>query len=225
MRILQLAPLTFALGLFTSAACTHTLVYRESAGGKSETHTYTIAARGNGYRIDLIRQGDGTPIIDQCETDASLSTLRWRHQNPAQGTDVSAHRDGDTIHLAGTHEHKHIAKTFRAGGGAWKQLFSVDFQSFAWLGRTTARFVSIGTAGIGQMKMADFSVEVKEDLEIVVNGKAEQAVRIRVSPAGMRSVFWHGDYWLRKSDGRYLKYVGSRGLFAGQMVKELVRED
>lgn len=181
--------------------------------------------KAEGFEIELTRSIGAAEIVDWCQTDESLATLRWRHENPREKTAVAAERVGETIRLTGTHEGKEIARQFRIDAFPWKQLFSVDFASFAGLGGKRGRFWSIGTAGIGKMKVAAFTVEAKETSVIAVGAKSVTALRIRVAPAGFRSAFWHGDYWLRASDGRYLKYVGKAGLFAGELVKELTAEE
>ncbi len=216
-------------GLFSILALrplgAETLTYRETVGGKTQTHRYVLTPRPEGFEIELTRGAGTAEIVDWCQTDETLATLRWRHENPREKTAVAAERTGDSIRLSGVHAGREIAREFRIDGAPWKQLFSVDFASFIDLGTTRGRFWSIGTAGIGEMKIASFTVELKEGRGISVGGKPVQAVRLHVSPAGLRSAFWHGDYWLRKPDGRYLKYVGKVGLFAGDLVKELVTEE
>jgi len=202
-----------------------TLTYRETAGGKTETHRYVLTPTADGFEIELRRGAGAAEIVDWCRTDESLSTLRWRHENPREKTAVAAERVGDSIRLAGTHEGNEIARRFKIDPSPWKQLFSVDFASFAGLGEGQGRFWSVGTAGIGKLKIAAFTVALRETREIAVGAQTVEARRLRVTPTGLRGAFWHGDYWLLSSDGRYLKYVGKAGLFTGELVKELTAEE
>jgi hypothetical protein len=215
--------LLLVAGLPTGDA-TRTLVYRETAGGKSETHTYSIAPLGEGYLIRLVRPGVDGEILDRCETDATLATLRWEHRHPGKQTEIRAEREGPLIRLSGTYEGRPIRKTLTIDAAPWRQLFSVDFEGFGELSRKVS-FWSIGTAGVGAMKAAEFSANPQDEREIQVDGRSVRARRMRVSLTGLRALLWHGDYWFRKSDGRYVKYVGGRGLFAGSMTKELVAEE
>lgn len=200
-----------------------TLTYHESTGGKTAVHVYTVRAEGTGWRITLVRSEAGGELQDEVLTDASLSTLEWRFVRRGDDTEVFARRNGRVIELNGRHRGKPIRKSFTVDDSPWKQLFSIDFEPL--LRTTKGRFWAIGTSGAGEMKITDFSYAVKDEESIVWQGRQVAAVRLRIRLAGMLSMFWHGDYWFRRDDSRYLRYRGKNGLIAGDTVKELQREE
>ena len=55
-------------------------------------------------------------------------------------------------------------------------------------------------------------------------GKEIAAVHLRISLSGLLSIFWHGDYWYRKGDGRFLRYRGKNRSGGPVAVSELVEE-
>jgi hypothetical protein len=42
--------------------------------------------------------------------------------------------------------------------------------------------------------------------------------------SGLLAVFWHGDYWYRKADGRFLRYRGKNRPGGPEALSELVGE-
>lgn len=58
-----------------------------------------------------------------------------------------------------------------------------------------------------------------------MDGRTEEAMRVRVSPWGLLSLFWSSLYWFRPSDGAFLRYEAVRGLpGTPKTVVELIEE-
>jgi len=201
------------------------LDYRETTSGRSESHCYRIEPFGSGFLVTLQRRGVGVALDDEFETDAEFSTRRWRFHDASDNTHVEAFREGDVIHLSGVHDNNAIRREFHIDRSPWKQIFALDFESFIRSPEKEFSFWSIGTSGAGDMKIARFSARKKGARQVMVNGLPVDAVGLRLSLTGLLSLFWHGDYWFRKSDGRYLLYEGRNGFIAAVTRKELVAED
>jgi hypothetical protein len=75
------------------------------------------------------------------------------------------------------------------------------------------------------LKIGKFSVTRKADEPIDLAGKTVAAVHLRISLSGLLSVFWHGDYWYRRGDGRFLRYRGKNRPGGEVAVSELVGEE
>jgi hypothetical protein len=200
-----------------------TWVYRESRGARSETHTYTLTEAAPGYRLEVLRRTPEGDIRDTLACDAELNTLAWEYDCPATSSHWGAVRRGDAIELEGSHHGRPLRRSYKIDSAPWKQAFAVDFAPFAAAGGEHA-FWSVGTSGPGELKCARFKARCAGTETVRAAGADAPAVRLRVALAGWRSIFWHGDYWFRRGDWRYLRYRGSAGLLAGDIVKELVSE-
>ena len=57
-------------------------------------------------------------------------------------------------------------------------------------------------------------MQAREEKEegIPVDGRALEAMRVKVSPWGLLSLFWSSLYWYRSSDGTFVRFEGVRGL-------------
>jgi hypothetical protein len=221
---LMIPIVALALALVSAAVAGQTLVYREQTGERSETHRYTVSATEGGFLIKLERDTAAGPIVDDVLTDGAWNTLHWVYRNPATRSDLTGNREGHAITVQGAHEGKRIDTVFKIDEHPWKQLFSIDFETFAALRPDEkGHFWSIGTAGAGNMKCARFVVKPKGLETVPLNGRQESALHLRISLGGLQSLFWHGDYWFRAGDHRYLLFRG-RSLFGSLSTKALCDE-
>jgi len=132
---------------------------------------------------------------------------------------------GEKIVLSGSFQGRKIAKRFDAAGAPWNQLFQMGLRPFALADGKKMQFRSIGTQGPGELKIGKMTVTRKEDETIELGGQRLAAVHLRISLSGLLAMFWHGDYWYRKEDGRFLRYRG-RNRSAGPLaVSELIGEE
>jgi hypothetical protein len=61
--------------------------------------------------------------------------------------------------------------------------------------------------------------------EIKIDDKKYKSIRIRLTLKGWLSIFWHADYWYRKSDGVFVKFEGVRGgPLTPKTITELIKE-
>jgi hypothetical protein len=95
---------------------------------------------------------------------------------------------------------------------------------FVLAGRADRQFRSIGTQGPGELKMGKFTITRRGEEKVVLAGKEIEAVHVRISLSGLLAVFWHGDYWYRKADGRFLRYRGKNRPGGPEALSELVGE-
>lgn len=201
-----------------------TLVYHEQRGSLREVQTYTVARQETGWRVTLLRQAPGRERLDECLLSEDLATLSWTHRDPQDRHDLTARREGAVIRLEGTFAGKAVKKELAIDEKPWRQLFSIDFAGEAARGVSRFSFWSIGTEGPGKLKVAEFLARRTGEEALDRHGARVATVRYRISLKGFRSMFWHGDYWFRQADGRYIQYDGGGGLFSGRVTKTLVSE-
>jgi hypothetical protein len=202
-----------------------TLTYREVEGGAVATHVLSARPEGPGYTIELATTREGGTVRQTFKTAADNSTLEWTFSDPLRRMELAAAVLGQYILLQGTFQGKKVEKKFAASGAQWNQLFQAGLGPFVLSAGDSIQFRSIGTQGPGELKIGKFSVTRKADEAIDLAGTEVVAVHLRISLSGLLSVFWHGDYWYRKNDGRFLRYRGKNRSGGPVAVSELVKEE
>jgi hypothetical protein len=202
-----------------------TLTYREVEEGAVATHVISLRPEGPGFHVELATTRPGGIVRQTFLAAADLSTREWTFSDPARGMELAAAIQGKDIILSGTFQGKKVAKKFPAAGAPWNQLFQMGLGPFAFSRRASMQFRSIGTQGPGELKIGKFSVTRKDDETIDLAGKTVTAVHLRISLSGLLSIFWHGDYWYRPGDGRFLRYRGKNRPGGAVAVSELAGEE
>ena len=211
--------------LLASVLAAESLTYRETEGGLTTTHTILITSARPGYRVELQSQRSGAGIVRQTFlVAADLSTLAWTFSDPGRQMELDARRLDNDIVLSGSFRGSTVREKFSAAGPPWNQLFQMGLAAFVLGGREETAFRSIGTQGPGELKIGKMSVTRKGQEEIEIGGRKIAAIHVRISLSGLLSVFWHGDYWYRKGDGRFLRYRGKNRSGGPMAVSELVEE-
>jgi hypothetical protein len=214
------------LFLLSSLLFAETLTYREVEGAIIVTHTLTVSPELPGFRVALASQRKGGGVVSQTfRVAADLSALAWTFSDPGRQMELDAKLLGEDIVLSGTFRGKKVEKKFSAAGPPWNQLFQVGLAPFALAKEKKFQFRSIGTQGPGELKIGKFTVTRKDDETINLGGKEVTAVHLRIALSGLLSIFWHGDYWYQKNDGRFLRYRGVNKPGGPLAISELVREN
>jgi len=202
-----------------------TLTYQEVEGTATVIHSLTIHPTPSGFLVELSSSRPGGGAVRQTfQTAPDLSTLAWTFSDPERQMELSARRQGEVVTLSGSFRGRPVAKEFKTGGLPWNQLFQMGLENFALATAGSMKFCSIGTQRPGEMKMGKFTVTRENEEKILLGGKEIAAVRLRVSLSGLLSIFWHSDYWYRKSDGCFLRYRGKNRPGGPVAVSELVAE-
>jgi hypothetical protein len=213
-------------GIMTfSMLAAETLTYREVEGEAAATHVITILPEGGGFRIELATTRGGLVVRQTFLTAADLTTLEWTFSDPARKLELAAGIRGGAIFLSGSFQGKKVDKRFPAAGPSWNQLFQMGLGPFVLSGEKSCHFRSIGTQGPGELKIGKMTVTRKENALVTIAGRDAAAVHVRISLSGILSMFWHGDYWYRQSDGRFLRYRGKNRSGGPVAVSELVTEE
>ena len=203
---------------------TETLTYREVEGDAVTTHVVTILPGEPGFRVELNTTRNLAIVRQTFRTAADLTTLAWTFSDPSRQMEIAAGLEGETILLRGSIRGEKVDKKFAAAGPPWNQLFQMGLGPFALGADGGWQFRSIGTQGPGEMKIGKFTVKRQEAEKIMLSGKEVRAIHLRVSLSGLLSIFWHGDYWFRQGDGRFLRYRGKNRPGGPQAVSELAEE-
>jgi len=214
-------------GLFwlSSTLNAETLTYSEVDGEIRVTHTVVITPAAPGYRLELQSRHAGGGMVRQTfRVAADLSTLAWTFSDPGRQMELDARRLGNDIILSGSFRGSKVQEKFSAAGPPWNQLFQMGLPPFVRSGKNSHQFRSIGTQGPGELKIGKFTVTRSGEEKVILADHAVAAVRLRIALSGLLSVFWHGDYWYRKGDGRFLRYRGKNRSGGPMAVSELIAE-
>ncbi|MBN2344782.1 MAG: hypothetical protein JXO51_00220 [Candidatus Aminicenantes bacterium] len=202
-----------------------TLTYREVEGNDIATHLLFVRPDGDGLQIEL-STARGEAVVRQTFLVASdLVTRAWTFSDPARRMKLAASVQGKHIVLSGSFQGRKIDKRFDADGPPWNQLFQMGLGPFVLAGKKSMAFRSVGTQGPGELKIGKMTVTRREDETIELGGGKIAAVHLRISLSGLLAIFWHGDYWYRRSDGRFLRYRGRNRKGGPIAVAELVGEE
>jgi hypothetical protein len=225
-RFLRCGPAAvLCLCLFSFLLPAEVLTYREVDGETVVIHTVVITPAPPGYSFELSSRRDrGGTVRQTFRTAADLSTLAWTFSDPGRQMELKAGRQGDFIILSGSFGGDKVEKKFAAAGAPWNQLFQMGLRPFVLAREESRQFRSIGTQGPGELKIGKFTVTRSGSEKVFLAGEEIAAVHLRISLSGLLSVFWHGDYWYRKSDGRFLRYRGKNRSGGPEAFSELSAE-
>jgi hypothetical protein len=202
-----------------------TLVYTERSAAGTTRQTFAIEPGAGGFTVEVSSEREGRVVVFQeLKTDPLFSVLSWRWVEEAEATDVTAIRDGATISLTGFREGRKIARKFTVGDDPWYQLFPVGLEAIAVNPRGPVKFWAIGATGFLAMRIGSFRAVVAGPETAEWDGKLVPAIRVRISLPGLSAILWHGDFWHRPGDGRYLTCSANRGPGTPQVKVELTEE-
>jgi hypothetical protein len=201
-----------------------TLIYKQISDDKVILHTYLIQPSGSGYVIQLNRESESLQVYEEFVLDSLYQTLDWKYQNEQTGTDISVSRHDRVILLTGIHKNQIIEKKFSIDPLPWAQLFPIGLETLAAFHRKKMKFYAISTTSPAEMKIAKFAAKIQDHETIICDGDSVDAVHMRISFTGWKSVLWHGDCWFRKSDHRYIKWDAPGPPGHPRSVVELISE-
>ncbi len=134
-------------------------------------------------------------------------TKVWEKTDQKEDTEITAQRSGDIIKIQGKLKGKEISREYKIGNRPWFQAWNLSLGFFVLSGETRQEFWTV------RNDLKEFVLVVLREQEetIIINGKAVEAVKVKVTVNNWMSKFWSVYYWFGKSDGVYLKYKGANG--------------
>ncbi len=159
---------------------------------------------------------------DSLALDKNRSTISWRRRVDSENTDISAVRLGSRVRVWGSYRGKPYERFHEIGDLPWYQLHEVSYEDLYASGRTEARFWTIDRK---TLKPNEFRAERGEAETITIGGKAVAAVGYSLTVSGVPSFIFHSRFWLRKSDGRFLRLEAPAVLGLPRSSVELTAEN
>jgi len=170
--------------------------YVETHGAKSIVREYRIQRTAGA--VEVTATGDGaTEKVRWLVT----GTVSWQQSKPAEGTDFSAERSGDTVRVTGTFKGKKVAREIRIDAAPWYQVFGPLISELLPPGSSQREFWVVNPDDFSAHKMQARRTGLER---IPLNGVPTDAQKVHFSPAGALALFWGADFWYRPSDAAYL---------------------
>ncbi len=193
----------FILPSPASSATTEQHLYTRTTGSQSELFSWRLE-RGEQLRLvsELAKERDVTRF------DENLATSTWSVKDPTSNTDLRAQRKGEQLLLNGLFKGKKISRTESLGAAPWYQALSVSLRQFIHPGQTQIEFWTIRPDTLDLHKM---QVKVAANEQITLQGQTVDTLKLKISLTGLSAHFWSCYYWLRKSDGLFVRYEGPSG--------------
>ena len=183
------------------------LTYRERTGAREITTVISIERLADGMRIHSLMSDGDTHLV---EVNASGATISYRVASPARKTDYAAYREGNTIRVQGTLGGRPLFRVLPIDARPWYETLERSLCGYALSRSATPVLFWIVHPWEARAYLLQGRWEAEQDVQ--VNDRAVAAMRVRVGPVGVLSLFWSTLYWFRSSDGRFLRYEGVRGL-------------
>ncbi|MBN2704809.1 MAG: hypothetical protein JXR89_00035 [Deltaproteobacteria bacterium] len=206
--------LRLALGLLAFILC---LPGQASASTQSvESHRYLrkTGSRELAFAWRLQRH-DGLELVtvlgaekDVTRMNENLATQSWWVNDALMDTAIEVLRRDNVLHFRGVFKGEKIDRVEKIDNAPWYQALSISLRNFTDTKSDQLVFWSIRPDTLDLHRL-QVSKEAEE--ELVVNGVSCEAVRLKIQLTGFKSAFWSCKYWLRKSDGVFLRYEGPSG--------------
>ncbi len=186
----------FSLYAFTAQIC-----YYVIKTGSSERYCRWHLEKKRHY----IHTFETTQKKDTTIIQPEFDTVMWQVEAPAEHTDITATKNGDTIDLKGEYHGEAVCKKIQLDQYPWFQSISVSLRPIASTGISKVYFWSIRPDNLKAYKM----VATKKDQQLVcLDGQQIKARRIEIRPYGFLAPLWKCDCWFSE-DGIFLKYKGA----------------
>jgi hypothetical protein len=168
-------------------------------GDKTVIFSESIVPQSSGYTA-LITTNVGEE--DGLTMDARRSTLRWSRKVESEGTDLVAQRSGRAVRITGSYKGKAYDKTHDFGDLPWYQFQEISYEE---LHRAKAATSSFWTIDRASLKPSLFKAQLSGPASIEIMGASVKAQKYDLNVSGVPAFLFTSHFWLRESDGRFLR--------------------
>jgi hypothetical protein len=197
--------------LFCAAlAYSQTLIYRTTIGGKVSTFEYNpvIEPIGDSNELKIVttdKSGLGN-LEFTCDKDWNVKI--WKFKNKDEGSDFTATRNDNIIKIEGQMNGRTVIKELKIDGKPWYQMIPFALSDFVKSGKESLEFWIVQK---NKMEAIETIFKRGNVENIEIEGKIFETIKVRHTLPGVKGAFWGSDYWVRKTDGVYVKFKGLKG--------------
>jgi hypothetical protein len=214
VRPRRMLPRSFRIGLLLATLClfspptagaasSQTFRYLQRTGEQSQSFSLTL---NPGPPLQLSADSPGERHLTVMGSD--YSTRHWQLTQTTEGTEILARRQGDSLLLSGRLRGQPVERRLEIDAAPWYQALSISLRNLFDQRIEALEFWTLRPDTLEVHKVRAVR-QAQETLDI--DGRPVAAWRIEVRLTGLKALFWHSHYWLRKSDGAFLRYRGPSG--------------
>ncbi len=194
----------FLLTLPNLARSSEMYEYVNTTGDSKVLLKFQIDYQDDGIVYRFLRPDE--TYITHC--DSSGAVQRWYYKDIIRNSEYQGVREENSIHLSGILQGKHFEKHESVDAAPWFEIICLSLFPFVNSNDRTITYWVFRPQDLKLIKMK----ATKEGAEILmINGSAVETHKVRLNLTGFLSMFWHGYYWFRASDGLFLRYEGASG--------------
>ncbi|MFO7831041.1 MAG: hypothetical protein R6V18_03535 [Desulfuromonadaceae bacterium] len=177
--------------------------YLKTTGDKEQLFAWRLKYE-NGLRLDSRIAGEH----DVTRMNTALETQSWSVNDPQAGTDMRVVRKGQRLLFSGVYKGREIEREIEVDESPWYQALSLSLRQFA-----EGEFDGLEFWTVRPDTLDVHRLQVKREGEelLELNGERVSCVKLKIQLTGMKSIFWRSYYWLRESDGLFVRYEGPSG--------------
>jgi hypothetical protein len=184
-----------------------TWIYRDRTGqAEIRIRVWKQVADSGKVIHSALSDGDGHHVFLNAVSD----TVRYDFESPQRETAYSAVRDGNTLYLQGTLRGRPLSRSIAIDAKPWYESMEWSLRNLALSGSPQPVVFWVLQPFEARAYLLQARVEKTED--IVDNDRTVPAIRVKVSPMGLLTLFWSALFWYRPADGLNLRYEAVRGL-------------
>jgi|GEM_PF-3490345 len=175
------------------------LKYRQNTISNDSYHYLSLNSIDDGYHLTGNSELNG---YSDYILNPDFSTLRWKFTNQGKNIDIDGMRTGNTITLKGMYKGNTIDRVIAVNNDPWIEQWEIGLESFIMSEDKEKTFWSVNPNDVNQV--GEFTA-AKDGVETIdYNGSKIDAVKVKVTLAGILGSFFHFDFYFRKTDGRLL---------------------
>ncbi|MCB1071714.1 MAG: hypothetical protein H7A41_04435 [Chlamydiales bacterium] len=196
--------LFFLVFIISSTWAQVTYVYNKDVEGRESKTTWTINLKGDDLHIAGESLSGKTLIV----TTPERVTKSFSHQSKNGKDEYSIIREGSQLIARKDINGERSERRFKLGNDLWVQEFDFCFKPFILSDYRDFKFSIIHPKNLDLHDM----IATKQSLDkLDLNGKAREAIKVKVTLTGFKKMFWHADLWFDPQSGDLLKYMATEG--------------
>ena len=177
-----------------------TYVYDKEIEGKHSKITWNLEEKDKDLEIKGEDDKGATSIT---LSDHEAKNFKFEAKDKKNSYSIQKKQGHLVLETAGSE-----TKGFNIGNSPWVQEFAFSLKPFILSSKKTYSFTIVDPKRLNSHKM----VATKQyDEKIELNKKEIEAVRVKVTLAGMKKMFWSAALWYDKKTGAMLRYQANEG--------------
>jgi hypothetical protein len=187
-------------------------------GERTVVFDESVSRAGSGFTASV---SSDAGELDSLVLDEERSTLEWSRAFESERTRIEAIRQGAFVRVSGVFKGKPYDRTHDFGALPWYQFQELSYGNLHDTGAIEAAFWTIDRS---TLRASLFRARRGGIVSVDVAGTSARAVEWKLTIDGVASWLFESRFWLRESDGRFLRLEVPAILGLPKSVVELTGE-